>query len=212
MPAPNPAGQNPYPQTGSGRTMTSNQTNTSLSTMIVIKVNDQAVGAVQKLSITEARTIKMIDEVGTDGHIDSAPTASTNITGDCTRIRFERLRIAEAFDRGFLHVKSQRVPFDIHVIDLMGSVPIVTVIQNVWIKQISYGYTQNDWIITDDMQWEAETIFSYLGGSTNQSAAQAGGGRSMDAVPWDVYEVAADVGVRRGAMDAPDLLNAPLSA
>ena len=212
MPAPNPArsdANNPYPQTGS--ILTANQTRTSLSTMIVIKVNDQAVGAVQNLNITEARDIRMIDEVGTDGHIDSAPIKSTDISGDCRRIRFDRMRIAEAFDRGFLHVKAQRVPFDIQVIDMMGAVPIMTIISNVWIKQISYGYTQNDWIITDDMQWVAESISTFLAGSQGQSAAQAGGGRSLVTVPWDVYEVAADVGVRLGAMDAAGLYNAPLA-
>ena len=51
----------------------SNRTGTGISTNIVIKVNNQTVGAVQNLSIREERQIKMIDELGTDGHIDSVP-------------------------------------------------------------------------------------------------------------------------------------------
>ena len=219
MPAPAPANQIPYPSTGSNffkNGTADDVTKTSLSTMIIIKVGDDAVGAIQKLNITERRDIKMIDEVGTDGHIDSAPVKSSDISGSCERIRFDRMRIAEAFDRGFLHVKSQRVPFDIQVIDTMGGdvtsgLAIVTIIQNVWIKQISYAYSATDWIITDNMDWEAETILTYVSGNTQQSAAQQGT-RQNKSVSWDVYEVAADVGMRRGAMDSPGLINAPLSA
>ena len=219
MPAPAPGNQVPYPSTGSNffkEGSTDDVTKTSLSTMIIIKVGDNAIGAIQKLSVTERRDIKMIDEVGTDGHIDSAPTKSSDVSGSCERIRFDRMRVAEAFGRGFLHVKSQRVPFDIQVIDTMGGdvssgLAVVTIIQNVWLKQISYGYDANNWIITDNMDWEAETIFTYISGNTQQSAAQQGT-RQLKNVPWDVYEVAADVGMRRGAMDSPDLINAPLSA
>lgn len=216
MPAPTPATQVPYPVTGSdpfygGKSATK----TSLSTMIIIKVGDNAVGAIQKLSIDEKRDVKMIDEVGTDGHIDSAPTKSSDVSGSCERIRFDRMRVSEAFSRGFLHVKSQRVPFDIQIIDTMGGTEdsgsaIVTIIQNVWIVSISYGYDANNWIISDNMQWQAETIYSYIS-APNTSAAQQGL-RTLTNVPWDVYEVAADVGMRRGAMDSPDLINAPLSA
>lgn len=213
MTAPNPATQSPYPTTGS--TLTANSTNVSLSTMIVIKVGDNAVGAVQRLNIDERRSIKMINEVGTDGHIDSAPDKSTDISGTCERIRFDRMRVSEAFGRGFLHVKSQRVPFDIHIIDTMnggeesGSA-VVTVIRDVWISQISYGYQAENWIISDSMTWVAEDIFSFVA-SPGKSAAQQGL-RGLTNVPWDVYEVAADVGARRGAMDAPGILSAPQSA
>ena len=74
-----------------------NKTSTALSTNIIIMVNNTAVGAVQQLSIKENRPLKMIDEVGTDGHVDSVPVSSTNISGTCQRIRFDRLRITEAF-------------------------------------------------------------------------------------------------------------------
>src|ERR1700743_498486 len=86
-----------------------NRTATHLSTNIIIKVDGNTVGAVKSLEITESRGgIKQIDEVGTDGHIDSAPSSSTNITGSCTRTRFDRMRIAEAFSRSFIHVSAQR--------------------------------------------------------------------------------------------------------
>jgi hypothetical protein len=127
-----------------------NKTSTSISTHIIIMVGSTPVGAVKSLSITEARNIKMIDEVGTDGHIDSVPTSSTNITGSCERIRFDRLRIAEAFSRPYIHVSAQAYPFDIIIIDkqkLAAGQQISTFIKNVWIKNISYTYSSDDWII-----------------------------------------------------------------
>src|ERR1700722_14825280 len=94
-----------------------NKTSTAISTNIIIMVGSQAVGAIHSMAISEKRGIKMIDEVGTDGHIDSVPNVSTNITGTCQRVRFDRLRITEAFSRGFLHAASQVYPFDIVVMD-----------------------------------------------------------------------------------------------
>lgn len=147
-----------------------NKTSTAISTNIIIMVNNTAVGAIQSMAISEKRGIKMIDEVGTDGHIDSVPNVSTNITGTCQRVRFDRLRIAEAFSRGFVHVASQVYPFDIVILDkqkrAQGS-QISTVIKNVWISGIDYTYQANDWVITDSMTWEAETIFSVLGGGSS---------------------------------------------
>lgn len=147
-----------------------NKTSTAISTNIIILVNNTPVGAVQSLAINEKRPIKMIDEVGTDGHVDSVPNQSTNITGTCQRIRFDRLRVAEAFGRGFVHVASQVYPFDIVVLDKQkrdqGS-QISTVIKNVWISGISYTYQTSDWVITDTMEWEAETIYSILNGGSS---------------------------------------------
>src|SRR5574338_427749 len=136
-----------------------NRTSTAISTNIIIAVRNPLsgggftpVGAVQSMQISEKRGIKMIDEVGTDGHIDSVPNVSTNITGTCQRVRFDRLRITEAFSRGFIHVASQVYPFDIMIID----------------KQ----KRSSDLVITDTMTWEAETIFSTIAGG--KPVAQGG--------------------------------------
>lgn len=204
-----------YPQTKSilqnTNSSTINRTGIGLSTMILIKVGVEPVGAVQSLNINENRSIQMIDEVGTDGHIDSAPNKSTDIEGTCTRIRFDRLRVTEAFSRGFLHVKSQRIPFDIEIVDKFNGEndsQVVTLIENVWIKSISYNIEAGNWIITDTMTWSAETISSRIG--DDQPAAQ-GGERGIP-LQYDVYELAADVGKRRGSMDAPGLITAAFVA
>ena len=187
-------------------------TKSHLSTNIVIKVSGNTVGAVKSLEINEDRELKMIDEVGTDGHIDSAPSRSTNITGSCERTRFGRLRIAEAFSRGFIHVGSQRIPFDIEVQDIFHdadiSNAIITTIKNVWIKSIRYRYTTDDYVIVENMTWEAEGIFSVLNNNgVSQSAAP---GRAFP-ITINQYEREADTGAYTGALDAAGLLNAFLT-
>lgn len=185
------------------------RTATHLSTNIVVLVEGIAVGAIQTLQITEQRSLKMIDEVGTDGHIDSAPQSSTNISGSCTRTRFDRQRIAEAFLRGFVHVAAQRVPFDIEIQDnFAGSddeSKIITTIRNVWIERINYTYSAGDFIIVEDMSWQAESIDSILG--NGQSVVGSVNNRGLPLVV-NPFERQADVGTYRGALDAAGLINA----
>lgn len=163
------------PNTGSTLGLNSgvNKTSTALSTNILILVNGTAVGAVQSMSVNETRPLKFFGEIGTDGHIDSAPSGSTTIAGNCSRIRFDRLRIAEAFGRGFIHARSQVYPFDIVILDKQKKnteSQISTVIKNVWIRTINTTYNASDWIISDSMDWEAETIFSVLNGGSSPIA------------------------------------------
>lgn len=186
-----------------------NKTGIALSTMILIQVGSQPVGAIQELSITERRDIRKIAEVGTDGIIDSAPSKATEISGNCSRIRFDRLRIAEAFGRGFTHIHAQRIPFDITITDFFAgeddSAKIITVIKNIWISSISYTYSGNDYIISDKMDWQAEAIFSTLGNSDKNVAT---GGEPNLTVYSDFVERQSDRGIRRGSLDAPGLLRA----
>jgi len=188
----------------------SNRTGTGISTQIIIRVGANAVGAVQTIEIREERTVTPVDEVGTDGHIDSVPIKSTNISGTCRRIRFDQQRIAEAFSRGFLHAKSQRIPFNIDIYDRWNgddSNTIVTTIKNVWITGIDYSYAADNWIITDNMSWMAEDISSTLGVGGGKAAS--GGSRGI-LLQTDVagIEQQTDVGKRRGALDASGLISA----
>lgn len=202
-----------------------NKTSTAISTNIIIMVNNTAVGAIQSMAISEKRGIKMIDEVGTDGHIDSVPNVSTNITGTCQRVRFDRLRITEAFSRGFVHVASQVYPFDIVILDKQkrdqGS-QISTVIKNVWISGLDYTYQISDWVITDSMTWEAETIFSVLNNGSSTPVAVGGelGIKHLGAGPNGVVNITSGDGIvnieqlvdtgaggRRGSLDAAGLID-----
>lgn len=173
------AGSYGAPNTGStlGLNTGANKTSTALSTNILILVNGTAVGAVQSMSVDESRPVRFFGEIGTDGHIDSAPSGSTTVSGSCQRIRFDRLRIAEAFGRGFVHARSQVYPFDIIILDKQKrdtALQISTIIKNVWIKSINTTYQTSDWIISDTMGWEAETIFSILAGNGGSSVAVGG--------------------------------------
>jgi hypothetical protein len=207
---------------GTGSTLSypsgTNKTSTAISTNIIIMVGNTSVGAVQSLSIDEKRSIKMIDEVGTDGHIDSVPNQSTNISGSCQRVRFDRMRVAEAFGRAFIHVSSQAYPFDIVIIDkqkLAAASQISTVIKNVWIEGISYQYQANDWVITDNMTWTAETIYSTL--NNGNSPAATGGERNIQLNTFLplingstlTIEQQTDTGFagRRGSLDASGLID-----
>lgn len=207
-----------FPNTGSSITYQGHDnTNTGISTNILITVGPNPVGAIQNITINETRQIKMIDEVGTDGHIDSVPNQSTNITGTCSRIRYDRMRISEAFSRSFVHVHSQRVPFNIVIIDAWNgntlnladtSQDIITTINNVWISDIHYSYQTNDWVIVDEMSFQAETIYSTLGGGS--TPASQGGTRNIPLAilsPASDVERAADIGTLRGSLDQPGLLN-----
>ena len=185
-----------------------NRTGVGLYTMIVLRVGPNPIGAVQELSITEDRSIQTIDEVGTDGHIDSAPNSSTKITGTCKRIRYDRQRITEAFSRGFLHVKSQRVPLTLDIYDKYdgdnGNV-IITTVSNIWINNIQYSYSASDFILADSMSFTAEDISSTLNGGN----AASGGARAI-ILQTDTQGIEAqtDRGLRRGSLDAPGLINA----
>jgi hypothetical protein len=220
-----------YPQTGSllslGDAFGTNTTNTAISTNILLAVRIQGngsqgqggyqpIGAVQSMAISEKRAIKMIDEVGTDGHIDSVPNQSTNITGTCQRVRFQKLRIAEAFDRSFLHVAAQIYPFDIIIFDRQKFATgnqVTTVIKNVWISGIDYTYQVSDWVITDSMTWEAEYIYSNLGGTsalTGLSAAVGGQDnllKPFGGATWIERQTDTGAGGRRGSLDTAGLID-----
>jgi hypothetical protein len=207
-----------YPQTGSVTTLQSGQnlTETGLSTNILITVRTNTgkyipVGAIQSIHITETRALKMIDEVGTDGHIDSTPIKSTDIKVVCNRIRYQKLRIAEAFSRSFMHADSQVYPFDIVILDKQkyntGS-QVSTVIKSVWIASIDYQYQQNDWVITDNMSCEAEGIYSTVNGGPAAVGGQYGQ-QSFQQGNTNWIEVATDMGQngRRGSLDAAGLID-----
>lgn len=184
-----------------------NRTAIHLATHIIVKVDGNKVGAVKSLSVTEARPIKMISEVGTDGNIDGAPTASTKITGRCSRVRFDKMRISEAFNRGFVHVGSQRIPFDIEIQDIFAendeARSVITTLQGVWISEISYEYSSEDFHIVDNMSFEAKRVFSLL---NSGNVAQATANGRANPIVLNQFEQEADIGKYTGALDAAGLL------
>ena len=109
-----------YPRTGS---ILDSTTHTALSTQVVIMVNNEPVGAVQKFSINQSRTNKRVGEIGTDGTIELVPQKKADITLNINRIAFDGLSLPESFARGFRNIQAQRISFDIVVplpVNLLG--------------------------------------------------------------------------------------------
>jgi hypothetical protein len=193
----------------------SNRTATSLSVHILI-MNDknQAVGALKTFSVDENNDIGSFTEIGTDAIVDSFRKSPTKISGTCDHVRWDKKRVTQVFGRNFIHAQSQVAPFDIKIIDRQSKDPanwVTTVIKNVWIKSLSYAYSADDWMITDKMSWQAETIYSTLG--DGHSPVAQGGAQinlSDDTTNPLNAEQAADTGFngRRGAMDIPGLIDA----
>ncbi len=184
-----------------------NKTSTALSTNIIVLVNKTPVGAIQSISITENRPGNLIYELGTDGAIDSHPKSSSTYSVSCKRTRFDKLRVAQAFGRGFIHPQSQRYPFDVVIIDRQSeseSEHITTTLKNCWITKVSYTYSNNEWAITEDMDLQIETLYSTIGGSNPVGDLIAP--RFVDSYKNEV-ERTTDIGTRRGSLDVNGLID-----
>jgi len=199
-------------------------TATGLSTQILIQVDGQGVGAIQKFGSNQNRATKRITEVGTDGTIEIVPNSATEVTLEVTRIVFDKKRMTESFQRGFLNIHAQRIPFDILVYDF-SDVPsdtalnadpanldvasafdapidaegvITTVYENCWFKKLSTSYNSGDYIISEDATIDVEFVHSFKDGKSNISASRG------EPAFADALERLADLG-RRGSLDARGL-------
>jgi len=153
----------------------------ALSTQIIIEAQDnngqfRAIGAIQSLAPTESRTLTRIGEVGTDAVIEITPTSFTTITLEVTRMVFDYQRLPAAFQRGFRHIHSQRIPFDVQVTDYnpyqeiagaAGGIPnaVVTRYVNCWLERYATTYTQDNYTITETATLQAEHVFDFSTGS-----------------------------------------------
>jgi len=186
-----------------------NRTGVDLSTNIVIKVGNTSVGAIKSLTVNESRTISQIGELGRDGFIDSVPSGHTSISGNITRVRFDRLRLFNAFGRDFMHLKSQRYPFDIVIIDKNegdASNYITTTIKNVFFDSLNTTYSDGEWIIQEAAGYKAETIFSTRSGLPVTEGVLAAGKAGIPLYK-NFVERTVDGSDIRGSMSAGDLIN-----
>jgi len=166
-----------YPVTGS----TLNSTiATGLSTQILIKVENETVGAIQNIDITHSRPLERVKEVGTDGILEIVPNRPTEYTIAVTRIVFDRLRLPEAFARGFMNIKAQLLPFDIQVIDRTngdGDAAIVHTLSRCWFTDYKPTFRSDAFILQETATLWCEDISTTLG--TTQSSAVQGGARGI---------------------------------
>jgi hypothetical protein len=192
------------------------RTSTGLSTQIVIKVNDVAVGALQNLTVNQTRGLQRVVEIGTDGVVEIVPNAATTFELEATRVVFDQLRLPEAFSRGFRFINAQRIPFDIEIYDLGNAESTLitpaeadtgTVIMKFlgcWFQRYSTPYAVDNYIIN-----ETATIWAETGSQTTPDSVPPNlRGRSFAQTDQTGIEVAVNQGKRRGGVDAQGILNA----
>ncbi len=195
------------------------QPQTGLSTQIIIKVSGAPVGALQRLTVNQARPLERIKEIGTDGVIEIVPNGPTTFELTASRIVFDQLRMPEAFSRGFRFINSQRLPFDIEVLDLSGiQTPgadinaspegiVVMTYKNCWFTSYSTPYTADNYVITEEANLWCETAF--LSMPTGEfDIPNSGGLRGLEAQTDTAnIERAINQGARRGSLDVTGLVN-----
>jgi len=199
-----------YPSTGSSLDST---TKSSLSTQIIIMVNNEPVGAVQSFQESQSRSNKQIQEVGTDGIIEIVPNTAAKVTLTINRIYFDGLSLPEAFSRGFRNLQAQRISFDIVVIDQFtgtGNDAIITTYHDCWFNNLSITYSATDYVIAQNANVDVTYISSIRGGEAIALSQGVGGARQIAGVQIDSVESAADSGAggRRGALDFHGLISA----
>jgi hypothetical protein len=191
------------------------RTNSGLSTQIIIKVDGNPVGALQTLTVDQARSVHRVTEIGTDGVIEIVPNKAAEYSLIAHRIVFDQLRLPEAFSRGFRFIGAQRLAFDIDIYDVasvntpggpIGSTgSIIMTYKNCWFTQMSTPYATGDYLITETSKIEAETAYISAGVSQGKPGGGAAYG-TTPVLPQDKdIESSVNNGGRRGSMDASGL-------
>lgn len=187
-----------YPQTGSTLT---GAISTGLSTQIIVKVNNIAVGAIQSIEAPQTRPLERVVELGMDGVLEIVPKSATQYTIRVTRIVFDKKRLPEAFGRGFINIKSQLVPFDIDIIDRSGGGDgVVNTLKRCWFTEFTPKWEANNFIVSEQASLWCEDVGTVFGGS-EKFAAQGGIKPSEYSTGGSAREQEADTGKRRGSMD-----------
>lgn len=124
------------------------------TTKILVYVRDELVGAVQSMTIHETRSTQ-------DGLI--------NVTIETARIRFSPTKITEAFEKGIISSTTQKLPLQLVIEENNQEMTRIT---NAWIRPPPhnpqmYVYSTTDWMIADEIEFEAESITSPQHFSTN---------------------------------------------
>ena len=202
-----------YPTTGS---ILDSKTRTGLSTQVIIMVNNEPVGAVQSFQENQSKPLRRLQEVGTDGVLEIVPQSATTVDLTIQRIVFDGLSITESMARGFRNLASQRIPFDIVVIDNYtgtGDEAVITTYKNCWFSSIGKTYNAGDYIITENASVQSEYMYTTRGNKPTADSPGTGGARQLAGTQKDDVEMAVDSGrnSRRGPLDFPGLISAAYS-
>lgn len=195
-----------YPVTGS---TLGSKIQTGLSTQIVVLVENEPVGAIQELSLNQRRELYRAKEVGLDGILEIVPNQATTHDANITRIVFDRLRLPEAFKRGFINIKSQLVPFDIDIVDRTGGdidsgAEVVHKLVNCWFNSYNPRISAGDFIISESATIWFEDIQTFYG----NGAALSDTSRGLRGITPSTLarEGATDAGNFRGTLDIANIV------
>ena len=204
-----------FPNTGTNINA-GHRTNSGLSTQIIIKVYNNPVGALQQLSVNQARPLQRIPEIGTDGVIEIVPSGATTFELTANRIVFDQLRLPESFSKEFRFINAQRVPFDIDIIDISGAQPnsgaepgnarqhVVMTYKNCWFTSYQTPYAADNYLITETATLWCET--AYLA-KTGRDGPKNGILRPLETLGDDAnIEKQVNAGMRLGSLDAAGLV------
>ena len=200
-----------------------NAINSTLSTQIIIEVDNTPIGALQRLAVSQNRPLQRIQEVGTDGVVEIVPIGATTFELTVDRIVFDQLRLPESFKRGFRFINSQRLPFDILVIDFSATEAdakidsignVAMTYRNCWFTRYDTPYAADNYIITETATIWCETAFiSYPESAGNNAIPNSGGIRGIEPqTDGASIESAVNWGNRRGSMDASGLVKSVFSS
>lgn len=161
-----------YPSSESSLT---NTISSKLSTQIIVKVGTISVGAIQSLVITQNKDLRIREEIGTEGVIEIHPQKATYIDLSVNRIVFDELRMTEAFGRGFVNIQSQRIPFNIDIIDVSllknNRDAVIQMCHNCWFKNCVTSYNTSSYIVTET----ANLLCEYITAMKNLQNVASGG-------------------------------------
>lgn len=203
-----------YPNTGTVFDVSRDKGNTQsgLSTQIIIKVGITPIGALQELTVAQQRPLQRLYEVGTDGTIEIVPNGATTYELTARRLVFDNLRLPEAFSRGFRFIAAQRVPFDIEIIDTSnldvpnseisdGASGLVSMTyKNCWFQAYGTPYAAENYVITETATIWAETAFTTTPDITTDRQLET-------ETDNQAIESLVNKCDRRGSFDATGLLN-----
>lgn len=188
-----------YPTSGS---ILNSKLSSSLSTSIIVKVENTTVGAIQTLTIKQSREMCIWEECGNEGIIEIHPKNATKISIDVTRIVFDDLRLTESLARGFINIQSQRIPFDIHIMDTGAAINDDNILSHIlhgcWFRGYITPLTSNNFLITET----ADIACEYITSMRNAQNASYGGISRKISYSYDTIERATDLNGRRGSFNS----------
>lgn len=113
----------------------------TITNIIVLGNDDQPIGVIQTLSITEKVSIEK--------------PASVNCKLEISRMRLSSDKLHEIFQDGKFHVMAQKYP--VHIVVMEDNIETIQA-NNTWLSGITTAYTTDKWIIAEGVEAECESI------------------------------------------------------